>query len=129
MPDYETTVKWEKAKWDILNAKRGILKLVDEIDPIPGRVNDLQAPDWWSEGFKKDPSGPEPKVNLILSAILWELAFEAISKNELSETSTILLAIKESGILPKILDEQAAQMERAAENFRMRSASLASKSV
>ena len=125
MADPETIKKWEELRQELAMWQRMTMELVDEL--IPKDQVALAAPWWVHEGFLKDPSEPEPKASLIQSAIIWELAVEAISKNELSETSTTLIAIKESGVLQNALEEQAGQLERAAKNLRMKSASLARK--
>ena len=129
MADAETVRKWEELRQEVEMWERAMLTFASEIGPGPVFQRADQAPWWFFEGFKFDPSRPEPRANLIQSAIIWELAFEAIRKNELSETSTTLLAIKESGILQTILEEQAEQLERAAKNIRIKSASLVRKGV
>lgn len=126
MAELQTIARWEALRKEMEMWQRATMKVADEIIG-PASEELLQAPWWWFEGFRFDPSRPEPRANLILSTMIMELAFEAIKKNELSETSTTLLAIKESGVLEEVFKEQAEHLELAAERLRMKSASLARK--
>lgn len=127
MTDLQTIAKWEALREEMEMWQRATMRLADEIMPKPRAMETLQAPWWWFEGFKRDPTEPEPRAGLILSTVIMELAFEAIKNNEVSETSTTLLAIKESGVLEEVLKEQAEQLELAAKRLRMKSESLARK--
>jgi hypothetical protein len=127
MTDLQTTARWEALREEMEMWQRATIRLADELVPKPHSVATLRAPWWWHEGLNHDPTEPEPRAGLLMSAILMELAFEAIKKDEVSEASTTLRAIKESGLLEELLTEQAAQLELAAENLRMKRTSLAGK--
>jgi hypothetical protein len=128
MANLETIRVWEELREEMEMLARATATLADNVWPgPPPEKASLQAPWWWFAGLNHDPTEPEPRESLIQSTIIWELAFEAIRKNELSETSKTLLAIKESGVLEEVLNEQAQKLERAAESLRMKSRSMARK--
>ncbi len=121
-----TAAKWEELREELEMWQRLTMKLVPELWPEPPPDQKaMTAPWWWFAGFRRDPTEPEPKIDAIQSAVLWELACEAISRDSVSAASTTLTAMKESGMLQTMLDEQAEQFERAAKSCRMKSASLA----
>lgn len=124
MADPETTKMWEDLREELMLWQRLTLRVSNEVVPVPSEEKYMLAPWWWHAGLTHDPSEPEPKVNLILTAIIWELALEAMSKDALSETSTTLLALKKSRLLQEVLEQQAERAEHAGAAFRAKSAKL-----